>query len=345
MGEKKRSTITDIAGRAKVSTATVSHVLNNTRYVSPEIRNRIALACKELNYSPNSLASSLRSGKTKTIGLVLPDSSNPFFADIAHVIEDHAFSQGYSVILSNTEGDPGRELFSLGILVQKKVDGIILISTGDDPQAIEFLQGLSIPVVIADRDVPSHSAPDNLAVVLLDNYLGGQLAARHAIDLGHRDIAIITGPSNLTPSSLRETGYRDMMAEAGIPVEEPWVARGDFTFLSGYAAATKILQLPRTPTALFCCNDMMAVGAIRAAVDLGLPIPESLSVIGFDDIALASYVHPRLTTVRQPVAEICKEIAQQLFAAFEDQQEHSYKRIVLKPDLVVRESTGKVMGK
>lgn len=339
---KQKTTIREIATHAEVSTATVSHVLNNTRYVSAEVRQRVLRACKELDYTPNSLARSLRSGKTRTIGLVLPDSSNPFFAEIGRKIEERAFQQSYSVIICNTEGNLEKELFYINTLGQKKVDGVIFVSAGGYPQSLNALQALNVPVVIADRDCVDQASFGRLTVVLTDNYHGGVLATRHAIDLGHRRIACITGPSNLNPSALRETGYLQTMQQAGLVVQPDWVRRGDFSCDAGYNTALELFKLDPRPTAVFCCNDMMAIGAIRAAFDQGLRIPEDVSIIGFDDIALASYISPTLSTVHQPFEEISKEITENLFNAFQLDVPAVYKRIVIKPGFVARQSSGKV---
>lgn len=342
MSQTRKATIRDIADRAQVSTATVSHVFNNTRYVSSEVRDRVLRVSKELAYVPNSVARSLRSGKTRTIGLVLPDSGNPFFAEIGRHIEENAFAKGYSVIIGNTEGDPEKESFYLDTLVQKKVDGIIFVSTRGSSASIQQLSDLRIPIVIADREIDEIDCMDNLTVVLTDNLHGGSIAVRHLIDLGHRKIGYIGGPSILTPSASRETGYREVMQNEGLPVDERWVARGDFTCESGYAAARQILQSEPAPSAIFCCNDMMAIGAIRAASDLGLSVPQDLSIVGFDDIALAAYLTPALTTVHQPIKEMGDAITQHLFTAFAAKGTNAYQRIVFQPVLTVRQSSGKV---
>lgn len=344
MSVPRKVTIRDIALHANVSTATVSHVFNNTRYVSPEIRDRVLRVSKELAYVPNSVARSLRSGKTRTIGLVLPDSGNPFFAEIGRHIEENAFAKGYNVIIGNTEGDPEKESFYLDTLVQKKVDGIIFVSTGTSSTSIRQLCDLRIPVVIADREVEAVDCIENVVVVLTDNFRGGVIAVEHLIGLGHRKIGCISGPSISTPSSLRTTGYRAAMQDAGLPVDERWVTPGDFSCQSGYAAARQLLERENPPTAIFCCNDMMAIGAIRAAADLGLSVPRDVSIVGFDDIALSAFMNPALTTVHQPIKEMSDAITQHLFTAFGSKSAKAYQRIVFQPQLTIRQSTGKVQS-
>ena len=210
------TTIREVAGIAGVSYATVSHVINNTRVVSPETRERVMDAMAELNYRPNALARSLRQGKTNTLGLVLPDSANPFFAEISRSIEDEAFNKGYSVFLCNTELDTRRELFYVDVLSKKQVDGIIFVAAGDQADSLDFLAREGMPVVMIDRNIPNVEVD----AVLPDHQLGGFLATRHLLQLGHKRIACIAGPSSITPSAERITGYRDALEQAEIPYDE-----------------------------------------------------------------------------------------------------------------------------
>src|SRR4029453_9321581 len=198
------TTIREVAENAGVSYATVSHVINNTRVVSPETRQRVLAAMAALNYRPNALARSFRQGKTNTIGLLLPDSANPFFAEISRSIEDEAFNKGYSVFLCNTELDTQRELFYVDVLSKKQVDGIIFVAGGDQGDLLVFLLRQNMPVVMVDRDLPNVQVD----AVLTDHQLGGYLAPQHLIELGHKQIACIAGPSSITPSAERITGYR-----------------------------------------------------------------------------------------------------------------------------------------
>src|SRR5512138_3382191 len=210
------ATIREVAESAGVSYATVSHVINNTRFVTPETRERVLDAMAELNYRPNALARSLRQGKTNTIGLVLPDSANPFFAEISRSIEDEAFKKGYSVVLCNTESDMTRELFYVDLLSKKQVDGIVFVAAGDQADSLDFLLGRNMPVVMIDRNIPDVEVD----AVLTDHPLGGWLATHHLIELGHTRIACIAGPSSITPGAERLIGYRKALEEAGIPFDE-----------------------------------------------------------------------------------------------------------------------------
>ena len=329
------ATIREVAERAQVSQATVSHVINNTRFVSSEVRERVMAAIAELEYQQNSLAKSLRSGKTLTIGLLLPDSANPYFAEIGKAVEDAARHLGYSVILCNTEGDTERESFYLDVLYQKRVDGIILVSVGIPTHAVESLQKHKLPLVAVDRDFPDYGIDS----VLTDNLAGAILATRHLINLGHRRIACITGPSFINPSSARITGYLQALQEAGISADERYVVTGDFHPESGWKAAMSLLSLNDRPTAILTCNDLMAFGVLRAAAEMGLRVPEDLALVGYDDIELAAYYTPALTTVAQPKNEMSQMAVEILVKRINGENGGPVKQ-TLQPVLVIRKSCG-----
>ena len=328
------ATIREVARIAGVSHATVSHVLNNTRFVAEETRERVLAAMDELNYRPNALARSLRSGKTNTIGLVLPDSSNPFFADIGRSIENAAFKLGYNVFLCNTEGDTHRERLYVDVLSKKQVDGIIFVAAGDQADSLNFLVNQEMPVVLVDRDLPDCEVD----AVLTDNRQGGYLATQHLIELGHRRIACITGPSRITPGAERVNGYCEALEEAGIPYDDALVLSGNYHPNSGLRAATALFNLDFPPTAIFALNDLMAVGALRAAVKIGCRVPDDVAIIGYDDIEFASFVNPPLSTIAQPKTEIGFQAANILAGRIADTARPTC-RIVLPPELIVREST------
>ncbi|HZD55681.1 MAG TPA: LacI family DNA-binding transcriptional regulator [Anaerolineales bacterium] len=338
---KPRPTIREVARQANVSPTTVSHVINETRFVSEQLRQRVYQAMDDLGYRPNALARSLRQGETHTLGLILPDSANPFFAEIGRNIEASAFELGYSLILCNTEGDINREHIYVDLLIRKQVDGIIFVGTGDrsdsgdrsDPLGALFQRRL--PVVVVDRDLPGIEVD----AVLADNLKGGYMATRHLIDLGHRRIACISGPSHLTPSAYRVTGYRNAHHEAGLPVDHSLIQRGDFHPESGRIAASRLFELPDPPTAIFACNDLMAMGALHVAATNGCLVPDELSIIGFDDIELASFSFPPLTTISQPKKKMGEVAVQLLLERIQDKSRPVQRRI-LSPSLVLRQSTG-----
>jgi len=290
---------------------------------------------EELGYRRNALARSLRRGTSHTVGVILPDSANPFFAEIGRGVEDTTFALNYSLILCNSENDSNKERFYAGVLCEKQADGIIFVSTGESTELLNSLIARGLAVVVVDREVPDVPAD----TVLTDNLQGGFLATQHLIGLGHRRIGCITGPSPLRPSAQRLSGHLKALDEYGIARDPEVIARGDFQYQSGYEAAHKLLDLPRPPTAIFAHNDLMAVGAIRAAVERGLEVPRDLAVVGFDDVPLASFTNPRLTTVAQPKHELGVRAMRMLTERIQNHLLEP-RREVLPTTLIVRDSCG-----
>lgn len=325
----------DVAERAGVSVTSVSHVINQTRLVSDDLRERVLTAMNELGYQPNALARSLRRKETYTIGVIMTNSADPFFAEVTRGVEDACFEQGYNIILCNSDSDLDKELFYTNELIKKRVDGILFLAAGGkSTQHIRTMQQRKTPLVVVDRYIP------DLAVdtVLIDNARGGWLATHHLIELGHRRIGCITGPSDLTLSAERVTGFRRAIQEAGLKVDESLIVKGNFQYETGYQAAQQFLAQPTPPTAVFACNDLMAMGVINAAVKQGWPVPDRLSVIGFDDIRMAGYTNPLLTTVAQPKYEM-GSIATTMLLERIHNQEMAPRQKLLDTQLVVREST------
>ena len=337
----RRPTQEDVAREAGVSRATVSYVINNRTdgnvRISEETRCRVLEAIEELGYRPNVLARSLRQGQTHTIGMIVPDNTNPFFAEVARGVEDTSFEQGYSVILCNSDGDLDKELLYTNVLAEKRVDGILFVAAGMSTEHICALQERRMPVVVVDRDIPDVAVDS----VMTANERGGWLATRHLIELGHRHIGCIAGPSDVTPSAERVTGYRQALREAGLAVDEALILKGDFQYESGYQATRQLLSMEDPPTAIFACNDLMAVGAISAAVGLGRQVPMDLSVVGFDDVPLASFANPALTTIVQPKHEIGVVAATMLLERMRDPDRPPHRKM-LDTELVVRQSTAPV---
>lgn len=296
------ASIRDVATKAGVSVSTVSHVINNTRFVREETRKKVLVAMDDLNYKPNRLASSLRrkDKRTNTLGLLIPDSTNPFFAEVLRGVEDASFEAGYNVFLCNSDDDPKKELHYIEVLLGKQIDGIILVSAGSHIDSLEALAKGDIAAVVVDRKVTGAKTDS----VMVDNETGGYQATNYLLELGHTRIGCITGPSLLTPSAARVEGYRKALLENNLLVDDDLIVMGDFRAQSSYQATLELLEKKDPPTALFACNDMMAVGALHAADELGLKVPRDISIIGFDDITLASFTIPPLTTVAQPSHEI-----------------------------------------
>lgn len=324
----------DVAHHAGVSISTVSHVVNNSRAVSDEARHRVLAAMKALSYKPNALAQNLRRQQTFSIGMIVPDSANPFFAEVARGIEDTSFEQNHSVILCNTDGDVDKQAAHTNLLIKNQVAGILFVAAGISTELVEDLQARHVPLVIVDREVP-----DVVVDTVLTNHLqGGRLATQHLLDLGHQRIACISGGSDLSPSAERLTGYQQLLQENNIPVEDSLIVKGDFQYESGYQAAQQLLSQANPPTAIFACNDLMAVGVISAAIELGLNVPQDLSVIGFDDVRLASFTNPPLTTIAQPKYEIGVMATKMLLARTQntDTPPHTEQ---LDTHIVIRKST------
>jgi LacI family transcriptional regulator len=328
-------TIKEVALRAGVSTATVSHVINNTRYVSDAVKQRVQETMEEMGYRPNVLARSLRQGKTKTLGLILPDSANPFYAELGHALENAAFIRNYNVILCNTGSSIDREHLYLDLLLDKQVDGIILDTEEKDPCEIKNRLPNDYPIVLVDRDFSENI----FDTVLTDNTLGGYLATHYLIELGHTRIACVTGPLSLLGAAHRLQGYQKALAEFGIPVVPGLIDYGDFAAGSGHQAAQRLLKLPEPPTAVFVGNDMMAIGFLRSAIEMRFRIPEDISIVGFDNLELCVYLHPTLTTFAQPKTEIGDKTIRLLLNRIKNPKLPP-REILIPPKLIIRESTG-----
>jgi LacI family transcriptional regulator len=328
------TTIKQVAALAGVSSATVSHVINGTRFVSETVCEQVQKAMSDLDYHPNALARSLRSGITHTLGLILPDSANPFFAEVGHSIEIAAFEAGYSVILCNTENDFDKESLYMDVLTNKLVDGMIFVATGERSESLKKLLELEIPIVVMDRDFPGLE----LDVVLTDNLRGGYLATQHLISQGHKRIGCIAGPSGINPSSQRITGFKQAMQEANLIVDPKIMLSGDFHPMSGWEAGRALLTQQNPPTAIFACNDLMAMGVLRTATEMGLRVPDDLALVGYDDIELASYTNPPLTTIKQPKVEMGLTTLNFLLSRIKDKQS-APQRTLLPVSLVVRGSS------
>lgn len=333
------ASIRDVARHASVSVATVSHVVNGTRNVTPETAARVRRAIEELGYRPNSLARSLRRGTTHTIGLLVPDNANPFFAEAARVVEDEGFQAGYSVILCNSSGSEAREKVYIDVLLSKQVDGLILISSSAHLAGLRRVLNANVPVVALDREIPGAS----ITQILVDQWQGGYLAGDYLISLGHRQIAVITGPNATSSSARRLKGFRHVLARAGVPLDERKVIPGDFRFGGGQSAIRELLARGQEFTAVFAANDLMAMGAIHALHEAGLKVPEDVSVLGFDDIPYAETAMPPITTIAQPIEALCRLSVQALIERirFPDLPRQ---RTVLMPHLVVRRSCQAVVA-
>lgn len=329
-----RPTIYDVARLAGVSTATVSRALNGTAQIAPSTRAAIDAAVEQLGYRPNSIARSLVTKSTQTIALLLPDISNPFYAGLVGGIQAYALSHDHTMLLCTTEGDPEREEQYLQLLRDKQVDGALVDGLVLPPDRIARFVRDGFPIVCLDRDIDSSAIP----LVQVDNRLGGRLATEHLLALGHTRIAHVTGARTLHISDDRLDGYRDALRDAGIEAHPSLVEPGTFTEEGGYLAAKALLEREPRLTAIFAANDLSAVGVLNALAEAEHYVPEDVSVVGFDDLRLAAYTSPPLTTVRQP-AEAIARLATELLIGLTRGEEVRPMKHVLAPTLVERGST------
>lgn len=323
-----------VAEKARVSTTTVSHVINNTRVVSADTRERVLSVIDELRYIPSAVARSLKNDKTHTLGMMIPNNSNPYFAEIIQGIEDESFKLGYNIILCNSYDDPKKQAAYTRVLMEKRIDGLIIVASGSDDELNQLLSDEAIPKVLVDREVPGLAAD----FIESDHEQGGYLATKHLLELGHTDIACVAGPKTLLPSGDRVHGYLRALQEANVPFQDEFLAHSDFTSQGGFTAFQQLLALKKRPSAIFVSNDLMAIGGLCAAQQAGVQIPTELSVVGYDDIALASFSTPRLTTIAQPKYEIGVLTAQVMVARIKN-AELPLRREMLQTQLVIRQST------
>ena len=330
-------TIRDVAELAGVSIATVSHSLSGNRPVSQETSARVLAAVEQLGYRPNRVAASMVTRRTRTIALVVPDIANPFFASLVKAVESAAIERGYTTVACSSDANSDLEERYLDLLLDEQVDA--LIYDGDHRRFSSRLQRLAergTAVVVVDR--AEGLLPEAFASVVVDNAAGGSLVAQHLIDLGHRHVAMVAGPLGLSTSGPRVDGFCSTLKRHGIGLGEHTVWRAqDLTLEAGVQAVEHLLAVDPTITAVFCENDLVALGSIRVARQRGLDVPGDISIVGFDDIFVSSLVSPALTTVRQPVAELgalAVDIALQLM----DNKPPT--RTVLPVELVSRESSG-----
>ena len=319
---------------AGVSTSTVSHVINKDRFVSDAIREKVESAIKALNYAPSALARSLKINQTRTIGMLITASTNPFYSELVRGVERSCFERGYSLVLCNTEGDEQRMNSNLETLMQKRVDGLLLLCTETHQPSREILQRYpSVPTVMMDWapfDGDSDHIQDN-------SLLGGDMATQYLINKGHTHIACIAGPLDKTPARLRLEGYRVAMARAGLTILDGNEIIGNFEFSGGFEAMQMLLALEARPQAVFICNDAMAVGAYLALYQAGLRVPQDIAIVGYDDIELAQYMTPPLTTIHQPKDELGELAIDVLIHRISDPTQQQ-QRLQLTPVLMERGS-------
>lgn len=311
---------------------TISRVVNKSGYVSKETHDRVMAAVKTLGYMQNKTARNLSRRKSDVISIIVPDISNPFFSGLVRTAERVARMKGYRVILGDSEGVIGNEYAFVETVAGRMSDGLILAAPRMADAEIARVSAL-VPVVVVD----THVTCKNVTDLYIDNRSGAQGAVRYLIAHGHRRIGFIGGPHKLWNSQRRRRGFEAALKADRIPLDKELVYEGDFLFEDGVAACDYFLDLAKPPTAVFSSNDLMAIGLIQRARQRGLSVPEDLSVIGFDDIPLASYVTPALTTVRHPMTEMGRRAVELLLALLGNSPAES-KETVLKNVLIERSS-------
>lgn len=341
---RRDATIADIARLAGVAPMTVSRVINGSGYVRDEVRARVQSAIVELDYSPNWLARSLKKKATKVIGIVLPDIGNPYAAEVAHGIQDVVAGAGYTSFLSTVDASGENEDSVLQALYDHRVDGIIVAirRSGGGNDALKRFAARNIPVVVIGRAF-EHPKADRVAA---DDHSGGATAVRHLLELGHKRIGFIGAALKAESPLPRFEGYLQGLRDAGIPLDadlmipplagpkSPFTTQND-----GYAGMKRLLEVPNRPTAVFARNDYTAMGALRAARKAGISVPRDISLVGFDNVPLAAFTTPPLTTIKQPIDEQGREAARLLLRRIEATGPAERIERIFSCDLIIREST------
>ncbi len=333
---KKLPTIKEIAKVANVSAMTVSRALNKSPGVREQTRKKIVKIANRLNYRPNRIARSLVSKKSGLISLIVEDIRNQFFAELARGIEDHARENGYNIIFCSTDNDTASLKSNIRLMMEIGVEGFILAAVRLNEPIVAELIDQKFPVVLVNRK----SRHDRANYVVVNNYTGAYQVTEHLIKCGYQKIGIITGAANLSTGIERYDGYRQALADNGLKFSKELVSQGPFTKAHGRAAAETMLALQNCPEAIFAASDNLALGVIEAAADLGLRIPDDIALVGFDDTALSANPKIKLTTVSQKKYEMGELGVKILIDQINRQESEYVNRIVLEPQLVIRESCG-----
>jgi DNA-binding LacI/PurR family transcriptional regulator len=331
-----KATIYDVAKEAGVSIATVSKVINDKGKISVETREAVLAIMDRLDYQPSVIASALTGKKTFPLGQLVPDISNPFFAEIARAIEDQGQHYGYSVVMCSTDNKDEKVERYINLLLQKSVDGIIIATGIDKKDILEQLLSKRVPVVLLAREMPLVA----VNTVVVDDYVGGSLAANHLLELGHKRLAILSESAKVISSRERVSGFRQTMEGEQIPFREDWLNFCDYKVEDGKQKALQLLlaETEDRPTAIFACNDMLAVGALQAAKEAGVKVPDELSIVSFDNTILAKVTDPPLTTIAQPMEHMGKLVVDLIVEELKGDSGIK-QRTVLRPELLIREST------
>jgi DNA-binding LacI/PurR family transcriptional regulator len=334
--------IREIAKRAKVSTATVSRAINRVPTVDPQLAKRVWKIVEELGYYPNTQARALVSGRTRIFGLIVSDMTNPFFPEIVQSFEDIAVQHNYEILLSSTVHDTKRMETSVRRMIERRVDGVAILTFGMEESLLEGLRFRKVPLVFVDVG----PALPHVCNIKIDYQRGIRQAVQHLAALRHERIAFITGPQRLQSAVTRKTAFEDSLREIGTPVDPQLILEGDHTMEGGMRALAELTKRATLPTAVMCSNDMTAIGVIREAYERGIAVPQELSVIGFDDVRLSRFFIPPLTTIQMSQVEIARLAFKALVEEVErETPSPKGTEYVLKTDLVLRKSTALALQK
>jgi LacI family transcriptional regulator len=328
--------IHEVAKRARVSIATVSRTINGIPTVTPQLSRRVWKVIEELGYYPNTQARALVSGRSRTFGLIVSEITNPFFPEIVQGFEDIAVQNNFEVLLTSTVHDPKRMALSVRRMIERRVEGVAIVTFGMEEALFEDLKSRNVPLVFIDVG----PALPRISNIRIDYLHGLRQAVQHIAALRHERIAFISGPLTLRSAVARQRAFSHSMEEIGLPIEPGYLIEGNHTMEGGIAAMRKLLALPKRPTAVICSNDMTAMGVMRESYDQGVHIPRDLSVIGFDDIRLSQFVVPPLTTVRMSQTDIARLAFNALLAEIQRKTPSpSGTEYTLRTALVLRHST------
>ena len=331
-----------MAKEAAVSIATVSHVINRTRYVSPELTERVKKVIERLDYCRNGVARSLKTQRTYTIGLVVSDISNPFFSTLVRGVEDALAEEGYSLIICNTDETLEKEKRYIDILLQKGIDGVIFAPTGKGNENIQRLIRKKCPFVFIDRVIRDIEGD----AVLSDNVEGAYRATKHLLERSHRRIGIILGLENVSTTWERLEGYEQALKEFGLTENSEFIIHGGSKTQGGYEACRQLFGLSDPPTAIFSTNSLMTLGVLKALKKQGLYCPQDISVIGFDDFEGTALYDPPLTTVAQEPYELGSKVARLLLQRLEGEYHPNiFQQVRLPTKLIIRHSVAEPCGK
>jgi LacI family transcriptional regulator, galactose operon repressor len=332
----KTPDIRAVAAMAKVSIATVSRTINGSPVVSDRLSKRVWQAIEQLNYFPNTHARSLVSGRSRILGIIVENITNPFFPELIQCFEEIAVAHGYEILVSSSNSDPAVLTTCVRRMIERKVEGVAMLTFGEEEPILDQLAFHEIPLVLAEFKLEDPKA----STILLDYATGIRAAVDHLVELGHSKIAFLAGPHKIHSALTREDNFRTAMEAAGLLIQKKWVVECDHTLKGGVAGFERLQALSMRPTAILCSNDMTAIGVLRAAYHRGLRVPQDLSVIGLDDIDFAEFTLPPLTTIRLSRADL----ARAAFEALRQQAEESanpkiQREFLVSTSLVMRGST------